>query len=201
MKKLITFILIAALGTGLGLSLNASKVHTDSSKKVLATQVKQEATIPVKQVYGIPKYVKIPKIGVATNVESVGIDAQGRMDIPKNSDNTAWFDLGYRPGQNGMAVLDGHYDKADGSGAVFWDIAKLQKGDKILLTDDSGKEITFVVTKLSKYPYDMFPIKSVFGESSVPMLNLITCHGQWNKSTKNYSQRLVVYSELAKSNE
>jgi sortase (surface protein transpeptidase) len=106
------------------------------------------------------------------------------------------FDLGYRPGQVGNSVIDGHYDKVDGSPAAFWNIGKLQKGDKLIVTDENGKELTFAVTRLVKYPYDNFPIKEVFGDASVPMLNLITCHGQWNKNTKNYSERMVVYSQL-----
>jgi len=197
MKKFL-FLLIIIIGIGFGLSvgLNATKAFQQNDKQVLSTTSDQSSSQQIPSRPGVPKSIKIPKIGVNTIVESVGMDSAGRMDIPKKADNTAWFDLGYRPGQIGNAVIDGHYDKVDGSPAAFWNIGKLEKGDRIVVTDDSGKELTFAVTKIVKYPYDNFPIKEVFGESSNAMLNLITCHGQWNKDTKNYSERMVVYSQL-----
>jgi sortase (surface protein transpeptidase) len=196
MKKLLLILIIIGLGAGLGIGLHASKALQKNDQQVLSTQSNQTVTQQIKAVPAIPKALKIPAIGVTTVVESVGMDSAGRMDVPKNSDNTAWFDLGYRPGQVGNSVIDGHFDKVDGSPAAFWNIGKLQRGDKLIVTDANGKELTFAVTRLVKYPYDNFPIKEVFGDASVPMLNLITCHGQWNKNTKNYSERMVVYSQL-----
>jgi sortase (surface protein transpeptidase) len=93
-------------------------------------------------------------------------------------------------------VLAGHYDKKDGSPAVFWDLNKLQKGDKITVIDDKGEKQTFSVIKLAKYPYDNFPLKEVFGDSEKPMLNLITCQGTWNDKSNTYAERLVVYAQL-----
>lgn len=198
MKKVLLFLIIIGLGFGVSFGLNSSKAVQKNDKQVLATQVDPTVHQTTTSRPGIPRTIKIPTINVDAPVESVGMDSEGAMDVPSKSENTAWFDMGYRPGQVGNAVIDGHYDKSDGKPAVFWNIGKLQSGDKIILTDDAGKELTFAVTKIAKYPYDTFPIKEVFGDASTPMLNLITCHGQWNKDSKNYSERLVVYSQLLK---
>lgn len=180
--------------------INASKAgQPDNTKQVLSTQSNepQEKVVQQKDVTpGIPQRIKIPSIDVDATVESVGMDEKGRMDVPKDADNTAWFQLGFRPGQVGNAVIDGHYDKEDGSPAAFWDIPKLKTGDTIIVSDDKGNERTFSVTKIAKYPYDKFPLKEVFGESDTAKLNLITCQGEWNEKTKNYAERMVVYSEL-----
>ena len=31
------------------------------------------------------------------------------MGTPKNPENAAWYELGPRPGEEGSAVIDGHY--------------------------------------------------------------------------------------------
>ena len=124
------------------------------------------------------------------------MDSQGRMDIPRKQQDVAWYDLGYKPGQTGNAVIAGHYDKADGSGSVFYKLSTLDTGDEIITQDGSGKELTFAVVRKENYPYDSFPLTTVFGSSDKKMLNLITCEGTWNKSTKNYSHRTVVFAEL-----
>lgn len=197
-QKLLTIIIV--LGLGAGVSIGYTISHSDShvKKQVLSaqTQVKSPAANTILVEPGIPQKISIPKIKVQTDIESVGMDSEGRMATPKNSDNTAWFSPGFRPGIKGSAVLDGHYDKANGGPAVFWNLGKLEKGDSIVITDNKGAKYTFAVDRTVKYPYDSFPIKEVFAASDVPMLNLITCHGVWNKDTKNYSQRMVVYAKL-----
>lgn len=145
---------------------------------------------------GVPKTISIPKITVNAPIESVGLDAAGNMATPVNADNAAWYNLGYKLGQKGNAVLAGHYDKSSGAPAIFWNIPKLAAGDKIIVTDTAGKEYTYIVMTKEKYPYDKFPIEKVFGGAATSQLNLITCQGDWNAKTKNYSQRMVISAQL-----
>ncbi len=194
-NKLITLIIIIGISVGIG----AGAYLSNSDKQlVLSAQINKEQTANSikKSQPSIPQKVQIPSINVDTNIEEVGNDKEGRMDVPKDADNTAWYKPGFLPGQTGNAVLAGHYDKKDGSPAVFWDLNKLQKGDKITVIDDKGEKQTFSVIKLAKYPYDNFPLKEVFGDSEKPMLNLITCQGTWNDKSNTYAERLVVYAQL-----
>jgi len=49
------------------------------------------------------------------------------MDVPKGLNNIGWFNLGPRPGENGNAVIDGHYGVwKNGKGAVFNNLHKLR---------------------------------------------------------------------------
>lgn len=209
MKKIVLillFFLIAGAGITVGVNAVHFLKHDSATKQVLPAQTNSSpteipTTVPTQPQAvepGIPQSISIPAIQVDATVESVGMDSQGRMDIPRNSDNTAWYSPGFRPGQKGNAVIDGHLDKVTGAPAVFWNISKLSTGDKIIITDDKGQQFTFQVTDTEKYPYNEFPLQQVFGPSDKAMLNLITCQGNWNSAAKNYSHRFVVYSELVK---
>lgn len=154
-----------------------------------------QAAVDVKT-NDVPAKLSIPKLGVVASVESVGMDKKGRMDVPKDADNVAWYNLGYKPGDEGNAVMAGHFDKVTGEPAVFYNIEDLQVGDRIITTDVKGKENIFSVISKKKYPYDNFPLQKVFGATSKRMLNLVTCEGQWNSKTKNYSHRTVVYAQI-----
>lgn len=145
---------------------------------------------------GLPKNIKIPKMGVNASFEYVGLDSAGRMDVPKQWTTVGWYKLGYRIGDNGSAVVTGHLDTSTGAPAVFWSLGKLSAGDEITVTDTQNKIYKFRVYETQFYPWDGFPLQRVFGTAGKPGLNLITCTGTWSKNTSNYSQRVVVYSEL-----
>lgn len=205
MKKIVilaVIIVIGALGLGAGSTIAnyfSQTKQTTNNPKLQVLNAKDSANSPttVSQVaFEPPKTISIPKINVNADLESVGLDNEKRMDVPVNADNGAWYKLGFKPGEKGSAVIAGHYDKKDGSPAVFWDLTKLVPGDKIIATDINGKELTFEVTRNEKFPYDNFPLQEVFGASSDSMLNLITCEGNWNSSTGMYSHRTVVFSQL-----
>ena len=144
----------------------------------------------------LPQTLIIPKLGINAFVESVGLDSEGKMDIPKNVENVAWYILGYKPGEKGAAVIAGHYDKKDGSPAVFYELSSLKPGDEIIVLGENGKRLTYTVTRKQSYLTEQFPLQEVFGTQDKPRLNLITCAGTWNKGEASYTNRLVVYSEL-----
>lgn len=201
MKKFLFVILfLFVVGGGLTLGTTIANKSKPEQQAVLPAQQKapekKAAPTKVEAVGIVPQTLKIPTLNIDTTVESVGMDSEGRMDVPKEADNVAWYQPGYKPGTNGSAVLAGHYDKASGDPAVFFEITKLKKGDKIIVNDNKGKSLTFAVVRSSEYPHDQFPIKEVFGPSQKPMLNLITCQGKWNEEAQNYSHRGVIYAEL-----
>ncbi|OGE15298.1 hypothetical protein A3F00_02125 [Candidatus Daviesbacteria bacterium RIFCSPHIGHO2_12_FULL_37_11] len=145
---------------------------------------------------GIPVKISIPKLKIEASVEQVGLDTKGRMDVPKRFDNIGWYNLGFRPGQNGSAVLSGHLDTVSGKPAVFYNLSKLTKDDEISITDGEGKILKFRVYNIESYPFNQFPLHEVFATTGRPLLNLITCSGNFNKLTRNYTNRTVVYAEI-----
>lgn len=161
--------------------------------KPIESIVSQASQVADQTDSGLPIRLKIPKIKLDSSVKYVGLTPDGAMDVPKNPADAGWFNLGPRPGDNGAAVIDGHFGFKKGS--VFDNLYKLGKGDKIYVEDEKGTIITFVVHEILRYD-PKADASAVFGLSDDKShLNLITCEGIWNKVTKNYSQRLVVFTD------
>ncbi len=199
MRKLLVAVLVIA---GIFAGRWAGNAVTQNSQLADPGSVKAETVEPVKEqkltVFNSPKRLSIPKINVLSDVEEVGEDEKGNMDVPKKVENVGWYKFGFKAGQKGSVVLAGHLDDVNGDPAVFWDLNKLEAGDEIILTDEMGKEWTYVVTRNVTYPYDQFPLQEVFAKDDNAYLNLITCEGSFDQSSKNYSHRTVVYSKLSK---
>lgn len=138
--------------------------------------------------------LKIPGINVNAIVEPVGL-TEGTMEAPKDPSDVAWFNLGSRPGEKGSAVIAGHFDSKNGTAAVFNNLHKLSPGDKLYIEDDKGVIISFVVRESRKYDSNADASDVFSSNDGKAHLNLITCGGVWNKASKSYSQRLVVFAD------
>jgi sortase (surface protein transpeptidase) len=146
---------------------------------------------------GMPMRLTIPALGVHTKVEQVGVDKDNNMDIPKDPANAAWFKPGTVPGNVGNAVMDGHLDWYGVKEAIFFHLEKLRPGDRVYVRDDKGVDRAFVITSNTSCIFNRCPLTDIFGPTTSTRLNLITCAGNFNRSTQNYDKRTVVYSELA----
>jgi LPXTG-site transpeptidase (sortase) family protein len=144
---------------------------------------------------GVPVRLKIPSIKVDASVEFVGVNSSGEMDVPKNPDNVAWFEPGVIPGDNGSAAIAGHFGWKEGIPAVFDDLNKLKKGDKVYVEDEKGVTVVFVVRELKVYKEGEESSRVFISNDGKAHLNLITCGGVWNKADESYSDRLVVFTD------
>ena len=146
----------------------------------------------------LPKTLNIPRLGINTKVQSVGLNFNDEMDVPSNNDDVAWFELGVAPGRKGSAVIAGHLNGRSGEPAVFWDIHKLEIGNDIYVVDNGGNEKHFQVTAVEKYKTNSAPMEKIFGLNNGIYLNLITCGGRWDRAENTYDERLVVFAEYLK---
>ena len=144
---------------------------------------------------GLPIHLTIQKINVDALVEYMGLTPQGAMAVPKGPVDVGWYSLGPRPGEVGSAVLAGHEGWKDAQPAVFDTLHTLSKGDSVSVEDDKGVTISFVVREIRTYN-QIADASSVFGSTDGKAhLNLITCEGVWDPSTKTYANRLVVFTD------
>jgi len=204
MKKIV-FLGLGLIGIVLGFlvvtnhSLSAA-LFTQPSSQTTSIETELEVSPGLSpspfQISLQPVALSIPRLNVSTQVEWVGQDAEGRMDVPKLDENVAWYERGPQPGEIGSAVIAGHYDAKDGGPAVFYNLNQLKVGDEIVVTGNNQEKLTFVVTRLATYKDANFPLEEVFAMTDGRRLNLITCGGQFDQVTQNYSDRLVAYSEL-----
>lgn len=200
MKKIIVVIglivcIVLGLYAGTSLHQYAQNPSPQSKKVVEGVNTTFTPTVTTSST-GIPIRITIPKLRLDATVEPVGTDTQGRMDVPKHVQDVGWYMMGTKPGEKGSAVIDGHLDTVTGAPAVFYYVSKLQARDTIIITDDKNTSRTFIVTSNISYPYDKVPLGQVFNTADKPRLNLITCQGTWDKATKNYSNREVIYAEM-----
>ena len=144
---------------------------------------------------GLPVRLKIPKINVDAVVEYVGLTPDGAMDTPNGPRDIAWYKLGPKPGDVGSAVMDGHSGWNNGIPAVFDNLYKLKKGDKIYVENDMGVTTTFIVREIGKYDPNADASDVFISNDGKSHLNLITCTGFWNKIWKSHSERLVVFTD------
>jgi sortase A len=199
LRKIIIILLLIFVGAGIYLS--QSKLHPAPIVDVSPTIVQSVKGVQteIKTVSFVPSKLQIPKIKVDTTIESIGLDSEKRMDVPKDDFDVGWYKFGAIPGERGSAVLDGHFDTKKGGPAVFYRLSELRKDDSIVIVGKDGEKRTFVVTDTKIFKDATFPISLVFSQDDTERLNLITCDGVFDKNEKNYSDRLVVFSKLKKS--
>lgn len=140
--------------------------------------------------------LSIPAIGVSAPVLGLGKTPDGtKMDVPDNFSEVSWYNLGPRPGEIGNSVLGAHVDNGGSIPGVFKRLKDLKIGDKITMTDQNGKILTFTVSKRKIYDKDAKDTSEVFGSRELPRLVLITCHGAFLPAENTYNQRLVIFAE------
>ena len=144
-----------------------------------------------------PLRVVAPSLGIDASVESLGLLANGAMAVPQFVSDAGWLRTGAVPGSAGNAVIGGHLDGNAGERAAFWALGRLRPGDAIIVTTATGTRLRFTVVRIGQYRRQAVPLVAVFGPSSEPHLNLITCAGPYLKDHRTYRDRLVVYTRLA----
>ena len=155
----------------------------------------KSASPPERASSEIPIRLKIPEINVDAALEFVGLTPQGEVGVPQGATNAAWFDQSVIPGEEGTAVIVGHFGWKDNIPAVFDDLSKLHVGDKLYVEDQTGTTTVFVVREIRTYGEHDDASSVLTSTDGNAHLNLITCEGVWNKLSQNYSDRLVVFTD------
>lgn len=142
-----------------------------------------------------PVRVRIPAIGVSSELQWLGLEPDDTMQPPSDWQVAGWYADGVRPGDIGPAIIAGHVDSTEGP-AVFYRLSDLHAGERIYVDRADGSTAKFVVASLATYPKKQFPTEAVFGPSAVPTLRLITCTGDFDYATHSYVDNLVVTAYL-----
>lgn len=131
-------------------------------------------------------------IGLNASVNSIGTTQDGLIAVPKSYTSVGWYSKASTPGQDGPAVLVGHY--TGGNGGVFDNLSNIKEGDLVTVKNGNSEVFTYKVTKKAEYERDKVPMNEIFKKGGVSRLEIITCSGKWQSS--NYNNRLVVTAAL-----
>ena len=138
-----------------------------------------------------PVRVEIASIGVSSRLVRLGLNADGTMEVPRDYGLAGWFTGGPMPGEDGPAVIAGHVDSKTGP-AVFYRLGQLRRGDTVRVQRADGAWLAFQVTGSARYPKARFPSEAVFGPVPGPVLRLITCGGEFDRSRGSYLDNVVL---------
>lgn len=143
----------------------------------------------------VPTMLRIPAIGMVVPLTSLGVNADGSVQVPDGIVEPGWFQLGPTPGQVGSAVILGHVDNYTGPG-VFFNLRSLAAGDQVFVSLTDGATAVFAVNTVATYSKSQFPSQRVYGSHGSAALQLVTCGGSFDHQTGSYLSNVVVYTSL-----
>lgn len=175
-----------------------AKVSTDTapdSATPSTTPVSSSALKSYTVAPDLARYITIPSIGVHARVLQVGVTTGGALGTPANVFDTAWYTGSAKPGQAGATLIDGHVSSWTSNG-VFYNLKKLSAGDQIQVEKGSGEVLTYTVKKVVAYDAGSVDMKTLMTavDPDRSGLNLITCGGKYDSSSKEFTQRIAVFA-------
>lgn len=155
---------------------------------------------PVNSVPGLRSPGVLP---VGLRIETIELDAtieqqqieNGVMQNPSGPFVVAWYKETGRLGEeDNNVVLAGHLDYWDVGPAIFYDLWKLEDGNKIEVTGKNGAVYVFTVDWVKAYKLDELDsaaIQEIIGPTPNESLTLITCGGTFDYETGEYEERII----------
>jgi len=141
----------------------------------------------------IPTSISIGSIDVAAApVVGVGVGPNGDMEIP-GANGVGWYRFNPRPGAQGSAVLAAHIS-FDGTPGVFRHLDAVAVGETVMVGFDDGSEAAFEIVETVQYDKTSLPLDRIFAKDGDPVLTLITCGGDFNRSLRSYEDNFVAYA-------
>ncbi|WP_327589213.1 class F sortase [Nonomuraea sp. NBC_00507] len=196
-------VVLPALAAGLGAAalIAMSSWPRSAAPAVPAPAPATAATVPAAATPRVPAspplHVEIPGIGVRAKVMNLGLGSDGTLEVPplSKAEQTGWYERGAAPGTAGATVIVGHVDTADGP-AVFYRLGELRPGDRVRVTRADGRVATFRVDALESVRKDAFPTQRVYGDVAYPAIRLITCGGDFDRTSGHYRNNTIAYGHL-----
>ncbi|MFE1444132.1 class F sortase [Streptomyces sp. NPDC058739] len=144
-----------------------------------------------------PVRLRVPAAGVDTPVMSLGLAADGGVQVPPvtEHDRAGWYRHSPTPGQKGPSVLLGHVTVGPYGDGVFRRLDRLRPGDRIEVTLADGRTEVFAVDAVRTVRKAEFPVRDVYGDTARPELRLITCGGP--RSGGEYRDNVIAFATLA----
>ncbi|WP_406178071.1 class F sortase [Streptomyces sp. NBC_00996] len=145
----------------------------------------------------VPATLRIPAIGVDTPVVQLGLAADGSVQVPPIAahDRAGWYRHSPTPGRIGPSVILGHVTVGAYGDGVFRHLARLGRGDRIVVRLENGSTAEFAVTSVRTVAKAEFPADAVYGDVNRPELRLITCGGP--RTGDGYLDNVIVFAALS----
>lgn len=196
-------VVIAGGGSAIGVAA-VSQYHRVSPTPAQAGTLEPPGTPPAGATgvaHSQPVSIDIPAIDVHSKLASVGVNPDGTIEAPplfQTPSEAAWYRYSPTPGQPGPSIIEGHVDNGHGP-AIFYHLAALQPGQEINVTLTDSTVVTFTIDGVRQYPKARFPTRTIYGNTDVAALRLLTCGGSFDSTTHHYLDNTVVFASLVSS--
>ncbi|MER6692874.1 class F sortase [Streptomyces minutiscleroticus] len=144
----------------------------------------------------VPVRLRIPAIGVDTPVLRLGLEPDGTVQVPPVTahDRAGWYRHSPTPGRTGPSVVLGHVTVGAYGDGVFRHLARLRRGDRVVVRLENGTAAEFAVTAVRTVARARFPTEDVYGDVDRPELRLVTCGGP--REGDGYRDNVIVFAAL-----
>lgn len=197
MWKGVLFFLISSVIILIGLySVTRVPTAVRSQSEPLPMEMNYDDRVK-KENAGIPSYVQIPALYLYANVEEVKKDEADRLEKPKNTDTIAYYKKeDVQLGKKGVIVMAADFDREDGKPGMFYNLAALEKNDKIEVTDLNGKKFTYIVYDKAIYSWDTTDVESLLIKSQNPRMDLIQYPAYTEENRNREESKTIIYAEM-----
>ena len=141
----------------------------------------------------LPVALRIPAIGVNTQLVDLGLTPAGAIEVPADPAVAGWYTRSPRPGAIGSSIILGHVDSLYGP-AVFYRLSHLHPGARVYIRRADRSLAVFRVDAVQMYDKSRFPTTAVYGPTPDAELRLVTCGGLFAQTLKSYLSNIVVYA-------
>jgi sortase (surface protein transpeptidase) len=147
--------------------------------------------------------LKIPRFNVDSEIEPLGLTADNRLDVPHNPHNTGWYSIYSKPGFGKNAVFSAHVDYFPNIKGPFYNLAKMEVGDEVIVVMENGLEYRYRVIANQRFLESRFPTGELIDAPDRPegseWITLITCGGEFRATSPSgageYLHRDVIIAE------
>jgi sortase (surface protein transpeptidase) len=157
-----------------------------------ATSPAMERSVPVR--------LEVPRIDVRTPLMKLAKNPDQTVETPplSRAQEAGWYRLGAAPGSRGAAVIIGHVDTATGP-AIFYRLGDLRPGDRARVLRADGRTAVFRIDSVERVEKDRFPTQRVYGDPGYAAIRLITCGGRFDRGSGHYTDNVIAYGHLVRS--
>lgn len=151
------------------------------------------ATVPPSAAAVPPVDVRIDAIGIDVPVIPVGVESEGFMQLPPDPAVAGWYEFGPTPtSSTGNTVIAAHIDSPDYPIGPFASLRDVPAGAEVLVSSQDGSQNRYAVQTVTYYAKAELPVEQLFARDGAPALVLITCGGEFDRSTGHYRDNVVL---------
>ena len=140
-----------------------------------------------------PQRIRVESLGIDMAIESVGLAADGAMELPKDPSLAAWYRFGPSPASAaGATVIAAHVDSLVYDIGPFAQLASASAGTEIVVTTEDGQDRRYAVESVQTVTKQDVPWDSIFDRSGPGRLTLVTCGGEFDYDARTYLSNVIV---------